>query len=401
MLLEGLAVLFTYGYATAALLARRAVRAYAGGEPTMDEALRSAWLGGHRGVPLGRALSPGNSTRRHLECAREAGALERVSPALTTRTVVHLFTGKSDRGGVPGRGDPICHRGDGEQFAPYGEVGLLAVPGHPELAEPLIQHCLDDVLARGEGVGVNMTLGPCVPCNGLCRYEDALHAASVAAAEPLEAAPSQWALAELVEAGARAGNTTTRNDCPRGAFLDDPRERHGLGARDRGRIRALLGEGHSAEDLYREAIDRLAGTSVHVELARHSWADGDGCGGSVKCRSTPGPSRGPPTSHWSPWASMRSPSARDTSRGDRGDGAQAHGGDLCRSRRSGGPHRGAGRARADQSRDRRGAVPPSDGRVASAQNLLQSGLSTRRELRHTLPLLLHCHLGDEAPRSCR
>jgi DNA-binding CsgD family transcriptional regulator len=268
-LLEGLAVLFTDGYAPAAPLARRAVRAYAGGELTMDEALRSAWLAAATAVSLWDDVSWDTLTRRHLEFAREAGALSALPLALTTRTVVHLFTGNLAAAASLVEETRSVTEATGSSLAPYGEVGLLAVRGHPELAEPLIQHCLDDVLARGEGVGVNMTLwARAVLCNGLCRYEDALHAASVAAAEPLELGPPKWALAELVEAGARTGDTAAA-----AAALEELSAMTRASGTDwalgveAGR-RALLREGNTAEDLYRECIDRLARTAVHVELAR-------------------------------------------------------------------------------------------------------------------------------------
>jgi DNA-binding CsgD family transcriptional regulator len=154
-------------------------------------------------------------------------------------------------------------------LAPYGEVGLLALRGNAELAEPLIQQCLDDVTARGEGVGVTMALwARAVLCNGLCRYGEALTAAEVAAAEPLELGPPKWALAELVEAGVRSGNTAAA-----AAALEElsgmtraSGTEWALGV-EAGR-RALLREGHTADELYREAIDRLSRTTVHVELAR-------------------------------------------------------------------------------------------------------------------------------------
>jgi DNA-binding CsgD family transcriptional regulator len=262
-------VLFTDGYAPAAPLARRAVRAYAGGELTMDEALRSAWLAAATAVSLWDDVSWDTLTRRHLECAREAGALSALPLALTTRTVVHLFTGNLAAAASLVEETRSVTEATGSSLSPYGEVGLLAVRGHPELAEPLIQHCLDDVLARGEGVGVNMTLwARAVLCNGLCRYEDALHAASVAAAEPLELGPPKWALAELVEAGVRTGDTAAA-----AAALEELSAMTRASGTDwalgieAGR-RALLREGNPAEDLYRECIDRLVRTSVHVELAR-------------------------------------------------------------------------------------------------------------------------------------
>ncbi|MET0765248.1 MAG: AAA family ATPase, partial [Blastococcus sp.] len=268
-LLEGLAVLFTDGYAPAAPLARRAVRAYAGGELTMDEALRSAWLAAAMAVSLWDDVGWDALTRRHLEFAREAGALSALPLALTTRTVVHLFTGNLAAAASLVEETRSVTEATESSLAPYGEVGLLAVRGHPELAEPLMQHCLDDVLARGEGVGVNMTLwARAVLCNGLCRYEDAQHAASVAAAEPLELGPPKWALVELVEAGARTGDTAAA-----AAALEELSAMTRASGTDwalglEASRRALLREGDPAEDLYREGIDRLARTSVHVELAR-------------------------------------------------------------------------------------------------------------------------------------
>ena len=370
----------------------------------MDEALRSAWLAAATAVSLWDDVSWDTLTRRHLECAREAGALSALPLALTTRTVVHLFTGNlTGRRPWSRRPDPSPRR-RGAVLAPYGEVGLLAVRGHPELAEPLIQHCLDDVLARGEGVGVNMTLwARAVLCNGLCRYEDALHAASVAAAEPLELGPPKWALAELVEAGARAGNTTTA-----AAALEELSSMTRASSADwalrieAGR-RALLREGHSAEDLYREAIDRLARTSVHVELARAQLLYGEWLRREGRRLDARTQLR---TAHES-LVAMGVDAFAERARHE-----LAATGEMVRKRTvetsaeltpQEDPHRGAGRARADQFRDRRGAVhQPSDGPVASAQDLLQArGQHSPGATAHPAGRQPHCHLGDEAPRSCR
>jgi DNA-binding CsgD family transcriptional regulator len=143
------------------------------------------------------------------------------------------------------------------------------VRGNAEQAEPLIQDCLADVIARGEGVGVNMVQwARAVLCNGLGRYGDALRAAQEAAAFPLELGPPKWALVELVEAGVRTGNTEAAAAALEelSAMTRASGTEWALGI-EAGR-RALLREGRSAEDLYREAIDRLAGTTVCVERAR-------------------------------------------------------------------------------------------------------------------------------------
>lgn len=268
-LLEALAVLFTDGYAPAAPLVRRAVQAYAGEDFTMDEALRSAWLAAAAAASLWDDACWDALTRRHLDTARDAGALSALPLALTTRTVVHLFTG--DLGAAVYLVDETrsVAEATGSSLAPYGEIGLLALKGNADLAEPLIQRCLDDVLARGEGVGVNMALwARAVLSNGLGRYEEALRAAQVAAVVPLELGPPKWALAELVEAGVRAGDVPAAV-----AGFEELSVMTAASGTDwalgieasRG---ALLHDGPAAEELYREGIDRLARTSVAVELAR-------------------------------------------------------------------------------------------------------------------------------------
>ena len=77
-----------------------------------------------------------------------------------------------------------------------------------------------------------------------------------------------WALPELVEAAARTGNTEVAADA-----LDRLAETTQAGGTDFGlgleaRCRALLSGGAAADELYREAIDRLGRTRLCPELAR-------------------------------------------------------------------------------------------------------------------------------------
>src|SRR6266566_3684644 len=79
---------------------------------------------------------------------------------------------------------------------------------------------------------------------------------------------SMWALPELVEAAARTGNT----EVAAGA-LEQLAETTQAGGTDFGlgleaRCRALLSGGTAADELYREAIDRLGRTRLRPELAR-------------------------------------------------------------------------------------------------------------------------------------
>ncbi|WP_138731824.1 helix-turn-helix transcriptional regulator [Modestobacter excelsi] len=275
-LLTGLVVLSTEGYAPAVAPLRRAVTAFAGEDLTLDEALRSAWLAAATAASLWDDGAWDVLTRRHLQLTRQAGALAALPLALDTRTVVHLFTG--DLAAATSLVQECRWTTDvtGSGLVCYGEVGLLAVQGRADQAEPVLRRCLDDVVARGEGVGVNMAQwARAVLCNGLGRYAEALRAAQEAAADPLELGPPKWALAELVEAGVRSGDTAAG-----AAALE---QLSGL-ARASGSDwalgvaasrAALLRTGTAADDLHREAVERLGRTGVRVELARAQLLHGE------------------------------------------------------------------------------------------------------------------------------
>jgi DNA-binding CsgD family transcriptional regulator len=77
-----------------------------------------------------------------------------------------------------------------------------------------------------------------------------------------------WALAELIEAASRTGQTGLAADA-----LARLAEATSIGQTDWGqgiyaRCRALLSDGRDAEDSYREAVDRLGRTGFRPELAR-------------------------------------------------------------------------------------------------------------------------------------
>ncbi|HEY6747819.1 MAG TPA: AAA family ATPase [Mycobacteriales bacterium] len=268
-LLDGLAVLFTDGYAPAAPLLRRAVQAYATEDLTTDEAVRSAWLAAVAAVSLWDDTAWDALTGRHLDFARRTGALGAMPLALNTRTVVQLFTGNLAAAASLVEETRSITEVTRSTLAPYGEVGLLALRGDPEPAETLIQQCLDDVVARGEGVGIGLALwARAVLANGLGRYGDAFAAAREAAVEPLQLGVAKWALAELVEAGARTGDVRAAAAAAEEltALTTASGTDWALGVQA-GRC-ALLHRGRAAEDRYREAVDRLSGTRVEVELAR-------------------------------------------------------------------------------------------------------------------------------------
>ncbi len=104
--------------------------------------------------------------------------------------------------------------------------------------------------------------------NGLARYEEAASAARQATSFSMNPWMSMWAMPELVEAAARAGDFELARDAlERLAATTQPCGLDvALGIE--ARCRALLSDGAAAENLYREAIDRLSRTRLRPELAR-------------------------------------------------------------------------------------------------------------------------------------
>jgi DNA-binding CsgD family transcriptional regulator len=128
---------------------------------------------------------------------------------------------------------------------------------------------------RAEGdVLTTASYSAAVFASGHRRYDDAL-AAATEAADFDELAVGGWALVELVEAAARRG----RPDAAAFALerLSDRTSRIGsdwaLGTE--ARCRALLSDDRAAEDLYREAIERLKPTRIKTELARAELVYGE------------------------------------------------------------------------------------------------------------------------------
>jgi DNA-binding CsgD family transcriptional regulator len=191
--------------------------------------------------------------------------------ALNTRVFVDLFTGELTAAAGAVEEIRAVTEAAESKLTPYAAIGLAAFRGQEEHAAPLIADSMRDVAARGEGIGVSLTnWARALLCNGLSRYSEAMVAAREAAAFPAEIGVSNWGLVELVEAAVRSGDRPTA-----AAALEQLAEMTqasgtdwalGVGARSAAQLR----EGKAAEDLYREAVERLEATNVRTELVR-AW----------------------------------------------------------------------------------------------------------------------------------
>ncbi|MEV5149102.1 AAA family ATPase [Streptomyces sp. NPDC052727] len=268
LLLDALALRFTVGYREAVAASREAVRALRR-ETDPEEILRLSWPASALAAEMWDDESWTELVTRQVRTARAVGALAELPLALNSRVVLHTCAGELDAAGLLLAEIARVQEATGTSFAPYGTMTLAAWQGREREAAPLIEAGTEEAVHRGEGLGVAIGLrAAAVLNNGLGRYEEAFDAARLATAHQQELIAANWGLVELVEAAARSG----RRDAAEAALdrltraTDAAATNWALGVQ--ARSRALLGRGHAAEELYREAIERLGRTRTAVELAR-------------------------------------------------------------------------------------------------------------------------------------
>ena len=269
LLLDGLAILTTQGYAAASTTLKGALRAFRDEPMSEEDTLRWLWLACRIARALGDDASWDELTDRQVQLARHAGALSLLPIALIERFGVQLFVGDLDAAASLVAEAEAVVEATGSQLAPQGAIALAAWRGREAEASALIQASRLEVERRGEGLWLIATEWvSAVLFNGLGRYEDALAAAEQAAEDPHELGLSTWVPTELIEAAVRSGDPERAagplrrlQEISRAAGTD-----WALGVE--ARSRALLSEGEAAERLYREAIERLGRTRIRVALAR-------------------------------------------------------------------------------------------------------------------------------------
>jgi DNA-binding CsgD family transcriptional regulator len=206
---------------------------------------------------------------RSVQLARDVGALSELPLSLTTRAFMLMFAGQLTAAEALVEDVRSGMEATGSNLAPYAAIYVLAFQGAEAAASSLVARTLNEVPARGEGLGITAAQwASALLNNGLGRYQDALAAAQQATQYPFETGLWNWALAEMVEAGVRCGRTETAAEAYR--VLAERAEASGtdwaLGVR--ARSHALLADGNDAEELYREAIERLGRTRIRTEDAR-------------------------------------------------------------------------------------------------------------------------------------
>jgi DNA-binding CsgD family transcriptional regulator len=268
-LLDGLTAYYNDGFAAGVPLLRKALLTF-GADIPADEELRLLWLACVAGAMriwddgLWDALSA-----RHVQLARDTGALSELPLALTSRAYFHLFAGELATAAALAHELRAVTEATPIALAPYGPLGLAAFQSDEATALALIDATMEDVTLRGEGVGITFAQwAGAVLNNGLGRYGEALAAARRACGYADDLGSLIWPIPELIEAATRTGLTDiaawayARLEELTSACDTD----WGLGIR--ARSGALLSEGEAAEELYLESITRLGRTRLRVDLAR-------------------------------------------------------------------------------------------------------------------------------------
>jgi DNA-binding CsgD family transcriptional regulator len=268
LLLDGLAVLITDGYAAGVPLLKRALSAFRGEDTSMREHVRWLWVACHTAIAVWDYETWHALSARQVQLARDAGALAVLPMALTSLAAALAWRGDFAAVAALIAEAETLTEATGSQLPPYSALALAAWQGREAEVTGLIEANESGVTRRGEGMGLaNMQWATAALYNGLGRYEEALAAAQQAAEHP-EELWSTLVLPELIEAAARSGKTASAADALQ--RLSETTRASGtewaLGTE--ACMRALLTTGETAEKLFREAIGRLGHSRLPVALAR-------------------------------------------------------------------------------------------------------------------------------------
>jgi DNA-binding CsgD family transcriptional regulator len=269
LLLDGLATLITHGYKAGTPALQPAVAAFRNGDLTLEDELRWFFVACHAAHDVWDDEGWYALSARHLQLARDVGALNVLPLALAQRVGVLLHAGEFRTAALLVEETTAITEATRNDLPPYSALSLAGWQGHAAEAAELIHVVSNGLTVRGEGMGLGLVRHTsAVLSNGLGRYRDAMTAADEASAYPQELGFANWGLVELVEAAVRCGETARAADAA-GRLTRTTRPSGtpwalGIEARSR----ALVSEGEAAERLYREAIGQLGQCRGAVALAR-------------------------------------------------------------------------------------------------------------------------------------
>jgi DNA-binding CsgD family transcriptional regulator len=273
VLVDGLAIRFTEGYAAAAPILRELVSTAAAGGAE-DDVLPSL-MASRIAAELFDDDAWDRLVTRDIQDARAAGALSVLPTSLNF--LAYLRTHECELAAAErllDEADEITAATGNAQIL-NGRLLLAAYRGDVSTAETLGGEERRR-LARERGEGLVLTLIDHVRAvldNGLGRYETAFEAAQRSSTD--DSMLSTWSLPELIEAAAYSDRSTVAADSIE--MLAERTQAAGttLARGLEARSRALVSDGRTAEDLYVESIDLLARTRMRLHRARAQLVYGE------------------------------------------------------------------------------------------------------------------------------
>ncbi|HSR86654.1 MAG TPA: LuxR C-terminal-related transcriptional regulator [Streptosporangiaceae bacterium] len=262
LLLEGLALLPTDGHAAATPALQRAAEALA--DMPVEDVLSWGWMAQSASATVWDDEGWRAICARQARLVRDAGALAELPIQLAGLGMARSWMGDfAAAAALAAEADSVA-AATGSRPAPYAMLRLRALRGREAEASAAIEQAA----AAGPSVAICAHWAAAALYNGLARYEEAAAAARHATTNTFDWFMSVRALPELVEAAARAGDPgLARNALERLTETTQPAGTDfALGVE--ARSRALLSHEVAADNLYREAIERLGRTRLRPELAR-------------------------------------------------------------------------------------------------------------------------------------
>ncbi|GAA2118145.1 ATP-binding protein [Actinomadura napierensis] len=266
LVLESYALLISEGRTTALPTLRKAVSALT--DAPLQDLLKWSWAANGLVALIWEDRIMTRTPARVLEVVRAAGALADLPVYLHALGIPTSLSGEFGAAAAIVAESEAVAAATGVPMTQHTKLLLTALQGREAEASALIAATIEEAGAGGQLAGVaSAQWATAILYNGLADYERALSAAQ-ATTLSANALVSQWALSELVEAAARAGNDAAAH----GALEDlavtaepcDTDWAQGILSR----CRALLSDDAAAAGLYREAIERLSRTVLRPELAR-------------------------------------------------------------------------------------------------------------------------------------